>query len=146
MRTAEGHRKKVWRFVPARKPEAGNLLSCKPGVGGPMHPLTTITVQDFNVFTAPYHGYELFWDQIELPEHKRKQLADAEWVAERMRFAAVTLRDLIEVDPEKCGGVPVLKGSRITIARLIAELAEDRNVSQLAAAFRLDKDTIVQML
>lgn len=70
----------------------------------------------------------------------------SEWVTERMRCAVPTLQELVEVDPDKRGGVPVLKGTRITVAQLIAELAEDRTMSQIATAFRLDKEQIRRVL
>lgn len=36
----------------------------------------------------------------------------------------------ISRDPERCGGAPCVAGTRITLARVIAELAEDRRLSE----------------
>lgn len=137
--------RKRWRFTATGKNAGGNLLPMK-GSFVVLEDIKPKSAYDMDVVLAPHHGPALIWDQIELPEYKRKALADAEWVAERMRYAALTLRNLVEVDPDKRGGVPVLKGTRMTVAQLIAELAEDRSVSQIAAAYRLDKEQIKEVL
>jgi uncharacterized protein (DUF433 family) len=56
------------------------------------------------------------------------------------------LRDCIETNPHKCGGVPVIKGTRFTLARFLAELADGRSVSSIASDFELDADLLGQFL
>lgn len=46
----------------------------------------------------------------------------------------------IESVKDKCGGKPVLVGTRITVAQFLAELAEGRSVSRFAEAFDLHLD------
>jgi uncharacterized protein (DUF433 family) len=60
-------------------------------------------------------------------------------LALRLREAVVMLRNSVEIDPQKRGGVPVLKGTRITVARVIAELADDLSVSEIADDLDLDE-------
>ncbi len=75
-----------------------------------------------------------------------KVLSQEAWLAERMRWAASALRDCVEVNPNKRGGIPVLKGTRFTIAQLFAELADGRNVVDVAEAFELDLDSVKTLL
>ena len=65
--------------------------------------------------------------------------ADApQWLVERTRHAARELDDCVEVNPDKLGGVPVLKGSRISVAQILAEIAEGQTVEAVADDFDLD--------
>jgi uncharacterized protein (DUF433 family) len=65
-------------------------------------------------------------------------LSAEEWVAQRVSDALLILRDTVEIDPDKCGGVPVLRSTRLTVARLLAELADGRSVGAIAEDFELD--------
>jgi hypothetical protein len=49
--------------------------------------------------------------------HADEDLIHAEWLAERAREAVVTLRECVEVNPGKCRGVPVLRGTRLPVAQ-----------------------------
>jgi uncharacterized protein (DUF433 family) len=69
-----------------------------------------------------------------------------EWLAERARYAVSMLRDCTEVNPQKCGGVPVLKGTRLSLAQVLAEIAEGRSVSELAEDFELEPALIKEFL
>jgi uncharacterized protein (DUF433 family) len=71
---------------------------------------------------------------------------EEEWLAERIRHATLTLRDVVAVDPDIRSGTPVLRGTRFTVAQLLAELAEDRSIADIAASFRLDREQIRQVL
>ncbi len=61
-----------------------------------------------------------------------------EWLAERARSALSILQDCTEVNPKKCGGVPVLRGTRLPLAQVLAEIADGRSVSELAEDFELE--------
>jgi uncharacterized protein (DUF433 family) len=69
-----------------------------------------------------------------------------EWLAERARCALSMLRDCTEVNPRKCGGVPVLKGTRFSLAQVLAEIAEGRSVTELAEDFDLEPALIKEFL
>jgi len=69
-----------------------------------------------------------------------------EWLAFRASHAARMLRDCVEISPRKCHGVPVFKGTRFTVARFLAELADGRSLTGLANDFDLDATTLEQFL
>ena len=58
----------------------------------------------------------------------------------------VALNDLIEVNPRKLGGVPVLKSTRFSIGQLLSELADSAAVSEVASDFELDEEQVRQTL
>ena len=64
----------------------------------------------------------------------------------RWHSAATALRSCIEIDRNKSGGAPVLKGTRFTIAQLFAEIAEGRSIEEISRDFDLDLDTIKKLL
>ncbi len=63
---------------------------------------------------------------------------EEEWLAERARHSMTVLRECVEVSPGKQGGVPVLRGTRFTVAQLFAEIGEGRSLPEIAADFGLD--------
>jgi uncharacterized protein (DUF433 family) len=74
------------------------------------------------------------------------QIASEEWIASRMKYAMQVLREYVEIDVLKRGGVPVLKGTRFTVAQLLAELAEGRSTSEIAEDFELEGEVIKNVL
>ena len=77
---------------------------------------------------------------------KSRGLRHEQWIAERLRFAVIMLRESVTLDPEIRGGVPVLKGTRVPIAQLLAEIADDASVSEIADDLDLDVGLIVKLL
>lgn len=75
-----------------------------------------------------------------------KVLSQEAWLAEHVKSAPSVLCDCVEVNPNKRGGIPVLKGTRFTVAQLFAELADGRSVIELAEAFELDLDNMKALL
>lgn len=71
---------------------------------------------------------------------------DEAWVAERARFAILLLRECVELNPRKHGGVPVLRGTRFPISHVFAELSDGLSIGQLAADFELDRDMLKNLL
>ena len=61
-----------------------------------------------------------------------------QWLAERTEYAARELHECVEFDPGKRGGVPMLKGTRMSVAQLLAELGEGRSTVDVAEDFDLD--------
>lgn len=70
----------------------------------------------------------------------------AEWYVECQIHAFVTITDVVEVDPHRRGGVPVLRGTNFTVAQIFAELAETNGVDEIADNFDLDVDMIRDVL
>lgn len=65
---------------------------------------------------------------------------------ERIKFALDMLQDCTEVNPRKCGGKPVLKGTRFTLAQLLAEVADGRDLPTIAEDFDLNLNTMIEFL
>ncbi len=68
------------------------------------------------------------------------------WTAEHLRAAATLLRDSIDIDPEKRGGVPMVKGTRVPVATILAELAEGATIGGVAADLDLDPEILRKMI
>src|SRR5262245_60900557 len=81
-------------------------------------------------------------DKVELPE----ALSEEEWLAERAKYALAVLRDCVEVHPDKRGGVPVLRGTRFTVAQLFAEIGEGRSLGEIASDFSLDLEVMKKLM
>ncbi len=58
----------------------------------------------------------------------------------------MNLPNCIEVSPDKRSGIPVLKGTRLPVAQIIAELAENQRLSKIVEDYELDEDLLVQLL
>ncbi|MGP0067334.1 MAG: DUF433 domain-containing protein [Isosphaeraceae bacterium] len=82
---------------------------------------------------------------IKVPDSARG-ISTEGWLAERAEHAALTLQHCVEVNPNKCSGVPVFRGTRFTLARFLAELAEERSVTDIARDFDLDEEILNQFL
>jgi uncharacterized protein (DUF433 family) len=76
---------------------------------------------------------------------KAASISRDEWIVVRLHYAAMILRDSVEIDPEIRGGVPVLKGTRITVSQILAEVAEDSKLSEIADDFNLDFNNLVKL-
>ncbi|HKI30582.1 MAG TPA: DUF433 domain-containing protein [Gemmataceae bacterium] len=63
---------------------------------------------------------------------------EAEWLVERAKYALLVIQDCVEVNPNKRGGVPVLRGTRFTVAQLFAEISEGRSLGDIAEDFDID--------
>lgn len=55
-------------------------------------------------------------------------------------------KKFIDMNPDVCSGAPVVKGTRFTVAQFLAELADDRSVSEIADNFQLDKQALTNIL
>lgn len=81
---------------------------------------------------------------IDVP--KNRALRHEEWIVERLRFAAIMLRDSVTIDAEIRGGVPVLKGTRVPVAQVLAEIADNATISEIADDLDLEQEVIVKLL
>lgn len=68
------------------------------------------------------------------------------WLVERMRYAARELSDCVEINPGTLGGVPVLKGTRISVAQILAELGEGHSVEDISCDFELDAELVKKLV
>ena len=76
------------------------------------------------------------------PTHQRA-LA---WYLECNLLGNKLLHDVVQINPRRAGGVPVLAGTRFTVAQTLAELAESTGVSEVADNYDLNPETIREML
>jgi uncharacterized protein (DUF433 family) len=72
--------------------------------------------------------------------------AATEWYVQSQVHGLVALRNVVDVDPERRSGIPVLRGTRFTVAQVLAELAETEGVEELAENFDLDVHKIKDLL
>jgi uncharacterized protein (DUF433 family) len=87
------------------------------------------------------------WPNVVAPQiRKSLGLRHETWIAERLRYAATVLRDSIDIDPEKRGSVPVVRGTRVAVATILAELAEDATLSGIADDLDLDFTVLRKIL
>jgi uncharacterized protein (DUF433 family) len=90
--------------------------------------------------------------RIAMPRHRISDDTEAidvgveEWLAFRWKCAALALRDSVEIDSRKRGGIPVVRGTRFTISQLLAEIADDRSLSEIANELELDLVLLEQFL
>ncbi|MEM8641503.1 MAG: DUF433 domain-containing protein [Cyanobacteria bacterium P01_G01_bin.54] len=54
--------------------------------------------------------------------------------------------DVIEIHPEMRGGIPVLKGTRFPVARVLAELGEDETISEIAEDYDIDANKLRDLI
>ena len=72
----------------------------------------------------------IYWDRP-----KELWRPDDLWVAARVRYASLLLSESVEINRKVRGGVPVIRGTRIPLSRVLMELADDRSPSDLALPF-----------
>jgi uncharacterized protein (DUF433 family) len=68
-----------------------------------------------------------------------------EWLIERAGYAIQLFHVCIEINPRKCGGVPVLNGTRFTIAQMFAEIADGRSLPEICDNFELDTIMVTKL-
>jgi len=121
-------------------PEAGSEVWEKP------RPPRRVEVQGYAPVTRrklpSWHDW--FAKRADVP--RVRSVRREQWMAERLRSAALLLRQCVTIDPEIRGGVPVLKGTRVPIAQIIAELADDARASEIADDLDLDESLIDNLL
>jgi uncharacterized protein (DUF433 family) len=77
---------------------------------------------------------------------KGRWLSNEEWLGHRARHAIIMLRSCTETNPYRCGGVPVIRGTRFTLAQVLAELADGRDVRGIADDFDLEIELLKEFL
>ena len=83
-------------------------------------------------------------DEFTLPA--KEYLSRDELIREKVTHALTELRDCVVVSREIRGGIPVLKGTRMPISRILAELADDLSASQVGEDFELNTAEIQRFL
>lgn len=66
--------------------------------------------------------------------------------AEAQPESSVELFEYIEIDRDKCSGVPMLKGTRFPIARILAEMTECVDYKEVAEDYNLESEDVKNAL
>jgi uncharacterized protein (DUF433 family) len=103
----------------------------------------TVTDQEPPVSKA-LHEEDISWTT--LIKSGSTQTLHAAWFADSIFYAQRALGESVEIDSRRRGGVPVLKGTRFTVAQTLAELAESGGVNEVANRCMLDRELIRRLL
>lgn len=72
--------------------------------------------------------------------------SNGEAVAERLATAIQLLNDSIEIDADVLSGVPVVRGTRISVARVLAEVADNPTLSAIADNLEIDVQSLKNII
>ncbi|HEX5445059.1 MAG TPA: DUF433 domain-containing protein [Pirellulales bacterium] len=72
--------------------------------------------------------------------------SNGEVLAERLLIAVQLLNDSIEIDPDVISGVPVVRGTRISVARVLAEIADNASLSEIADNLEIDFQSLKNII
>ena len=67
-------------------------------------------------------------------------------MAERLATAIQLLNDSIEIDADVLSGVPVVRGTRISVARVLAEVADNPTLSAIADNLEIDVQSLKNII
>lgn len=112
------------------------------------HHRRTATLPGFLVtmeIGIPSHGCGNTMSNTDTPS-AISSLPAAQWLTQRAQYATRELGDCVEVNPEKLGGVPVLKGTRVSVAQILAEIGEGQTTEQVADDFQLDAALVKKLV
>ncbi len=68
------------------------------------------------------------------------------WLADALDFGNEHMSKAVVINLKRRGGIPCLKGSRVTIGQILAELAESGGPDEIAARLDLDRVAIENLL
>ena len=74
------------------------------------------------------------------------QLARQDRLAQRWSQAVALLRESVVFRENLRSGVPCLSGTRLTVAQIIAQLAEGESIDELAEDMEIDREMVVKFL
>ena len=89
--------------------------------------------------------YRTSTDIIAWPVPDEMKIASHWGVPSRIVYAINLLDEVIVIDPETRGGIPVLIQTRVPISRLFAEVAMGRTIMDIADDKELDVEAIRQV-
>ena len=71
-----------------------------------------------------------------------EQIDEKDWSGIKLLASAVLLHESVVVDPDIRGGVPVIRGTRISLSQLLTEISDGETVAGFADEYDIDGDTI----
>ncbi len=75
---------------------------------------------------------------VEFPNTVPFQSLMSTQLKQRLEYGLRELSDVVEIRHEIRGGVPVLKGTRIPVAKILAELGEDMTLTEIAEDYNIN--------
>lgn len=77
--------------------------------------------------------------KVESPNTAQFQsIRSEQQLQKRLEYGLRELSDVVEIHHEIRGGVPVLKGSRIPVAKILAEFGEDMTITEIAEDYNIN--------
>ncbi len=67
-------------------------------------------------------------------------------LALRWSHAIALVGDCVETHPGLRGGIPCLKGTRVTVAQILAQLADGESIDEIADDMSLDRESLAKFL
>ncbi len=83
---------------------------------------------------------------FDVPIARGISLTPEEWFVEKFRLATLMMKECVEIDPETRSGVPLLRGTRFPVSRILADLADGLDVKEIADDYDLDLVLIMKLL
>lgn len=83
--------------------------------------------------------------EIHLPSEKNHELKMRRF-ALRMYRAVQLLAEVIDIDPDRRGGIPVLKDTRFKASQILAQFADGDSISDLESELELDAEAVRSFL
>jgi uncharacterized protein (DUF433 family) len=64
------------------------------------------------------------------------------WFEQNSRRALTAMADCVDCQPNRLGGVPVLRNSRLSVSQIITELADSDAIAEIADNFDVDEERL----
>ena len=68
------------------------------------------------------------------------------WLANRMNYARLLMSGSIEIDPDIRSGVPVMRGTRVPLSQVLAEIADGASIEVIADDLEIDETPIREFI
>ena len=81
---------------------------------------------------------ELYWGHAV----SHKQMHRWLWMSDRMNFARTLYAGCVSADPKIRSGVPVVLGTRVPVSMILANVADDMKLSEIADDLNIDFDKL----
>lgn len=79
-------------------------------------------------------------------ENSIAQTTSSEWINHRLNMALEIILNHVDINSSIRGGIPVVKGTKISISQIISELGDDNKISEIAEDFDLVKDDLMEII
>jgi uncharacterized protein (DUF433 family) len=100
-------------------------------------PLLPARINEF-----PQFNEGLDWQETGVGSYGGHASHAEEWYAQCVYNGIYSLKSCVEVDPSRRGGFPVLRGTRVTVAEALGEIADSAAITEVAENFDLDPEDL----